>query len=105
MMDRSSLPALRRASLTPALRSASLTPAIRRASLSTAREWHLPPRGNAQRHVLSIQSHVVYGAAGNSAAVFPMRRLGVNVWPINTVQFSNHTQVSQSTPAALRGRV
>lgn len=42
--------------------------------------------------VLSIQSHVVYGAAGNSAAVFPMRRLGVNVWPLNTVQFSNHTQ-------------
>ena len=43
-------------------------------------------------NVLSIQSHVVYGAAGNSAAVFPMRRLGVNVWPLNTVQFSNHTQ-------------
>merc|ERR1711865_141814 len=42
--------------------------------------------------VLSIQSHVVYGAAGNSAAVFPMRRLGANVWPLNTVQFSNHTQ-------------
>ena len=42
--------------------------------------------------VLSIQSHVCYGAAGNSAAVFPMRRLGVEVWPINTVQFSNHTQ-------------
>jgi len=44
------------------------------------------------KSVLSIQSHVVYGAAGNSAAVFPMRRLGVNVWPLNTVQFSNHTQ-------------
>jgi len=44
------------------------------------------------KNVLSIQSHVVYGAAGNSAAVFPMRRLGVNVWPLNTVQFSNHTQ-------------
>lgn len=25
-------------------------------------------------------------------AVFPMRRLGCNVWPLNTVQFSNHTQ-------------
>jgi len=34
----------------------------------------------------------VYGAAGNSAAVFPMRRLGAYVWPLNTVQFSNHTQ-------------
>lgn len=44
------------------------------------------------KSVLSIQSHVVYGHAGNSAAVFPMRRMGVNVWPLNTVQFSNHTQ-------------
>ncbi|CAE8642622.1 unnamed protein product [Polarella glacialis] len=60
------------------------------------------PRGHSVRFaysgarrppaVLSIQSHVVYGAAGNSAAVFPMRRLGVNVWPLNTVQYSNHTQ-------------
>jgi len=47
--------------------------------------------------VLSIQSHVVYGAAGNSAAVFPMRRLGVNVWPLNSVQFSNHTQYGKWT--------
>jgi len=28
---------------------------------------------------------------GNAAAVFPMQRLGVEVWPIHTVQFSNHT--------------
>ncbi|MCP3291750.1 pyridoxal kinase PdxY [Aeromonas hydrophila] len=34
----------------------------------------------------------MFGCAGNSAAVFPMRRLGMEVWPINTVQFSNHTQ-------------
>lgn len=47
--------------------------------------------------VLSIQSHVVSGAAGNSAAVFPMRRLGVDVWPLNTVQFSNHTQYGKWT--------
>lgn len=47
--------------------------------------------------VLSIQSHVVHGAAGNSAAVFPMRRLGVDVWPLNTVQFSNHTQYGKWT--------
>lgn len=44
------------------------------------------------KRVLSIQSHVVFGCAGNSAAVFPMRRMGIEVWPINTVQFSNHTQ-------------
>src|SRR6218665_3346707 len=46
-------------------------------------------------HLLSIQSHVVFGHAGNSAAVFPMQRLGVNVWPLHTVQFSNHTQYGQ----------
>ena len=41
--------------------------------------------------VLSIQSHVAYGHVGNSASVFPMQRLGVEVWPVNTVNFSNHT--------------
>lgn len=46
------------------------------------------------KNILSIQSHVVFGHAGNSAAEFPMRRMGVNVWPLNTVQFSNHTQYS-----------
>ena len=44
------------------------------------------------KNILAIQSHVVFGHAGNSAAEFPMRRLGANVWPLNTVQFSNHTQ-------------
>ncbi len=44
------------------------------------------------KNILSIQSHVVFGHAGNSVTVFPMRRMGVNVWPLNTVQFSNHTQ-------------
>eukprot|EP00729_Bicosta_minor_P009104 gene9104-12668_t len=42
-------------------------------------------------------AHYQCGAAGNSAAVFPMRRLGVNVWPLNTVQFSNHTQYGKWT--------
>lgn len=42
-------------------------------------------------NILSIQSHVVYGHVGNSSAVFPMQRLGHEVWPIHTVQFSNHT--------------
>ena len=41
--------------------------------------------------ILSLQSHVVYGYAGNTAAVFPMQRLGREVWAINTVEFSNHT--------------
>lgn len=41
--------------------------------------------------ILSIQSSVSYGHVGNSSVVFPLQRLGFNVWPINTVQFSNHT--------------
>ena len=49
------------------------------------------------KNILAIQSHVVFGHAGNSAAEFPMRRLGANVWPLNTVQFSNHTQYGQWT--------
>ncbi|MFC0323803.1 pyridoxal kinase PdxY [Gallibacterium melopsittaci] len=44
------------------------------------------------KNVLSIQSHVVYGYAGNKAAVLPMQLLGVDAWALNTVQFSNHTQ-------------
>ncbi|NCH06828.1 pyridoxal kinase PdxY [Cronobacter dublinensis] len=53
------------------------------------------------KNILAIQSHVVFGHAGNSAAEFPMRRLGANVWPLNTVQFSNHTQYGQWTGAVM----
>jgi pyridoxine kinase len=42
-------------------------------------------------NVLSIQSLVAYGHAGNSAALFPLQRLGFEVWPVVTVHFSNHT--------------
>lgn len=41
--------------------------------------------------VLSIQSSVSYGHVGNSAAVFPLQRIGVEVMPVYTVCFSNHT--------------
>ncbi|HSO68448.1 MAG TPA: pyridoxal kinase PdxY [Arachnia sp.] len=41
--------------------------------------------------VVSIQSAVAYGHAGNSSAVFPLQRSGVDVWPVYTVNFSNHT--------------
>jgi pyridoxine kinase len=41
--------------------------------------------------ILSIQSLVAYGHAGNSAAMFPLQRLGKEVWPVMTVHFSNHT--------------
>ncbi|WP_034947775.1 pyridoxal kinase PdxY [Erwinia oleae] len=49
------------------------------------------------KNILSIQSHTVFGHAGNSASEFPMRRMGANVWPLNTVQFSNHTQYGHWT--------
>ena len=42
-------------------------------------------------NILSIQSHVAYGHVGNSAAVFPLQRIGHEVWPVHTVNFSNHT--------------
>lgn len=42
-------------------------------------------------NILSIQSWVAYGHVGNAAALFPLQRLGAEVWAINTVQFSNHT--------------
>lgn len=51
-------------------------------------------------NLLFIQSHVAYGHVGNAAAVFPLQRLGCEVWPIHTVQFSNHTGYG-----AWRGRV
>lgn len=41
--------------------------------------------------ILSIQSSVAYGHVGNSAATFPLMRMGVEVYPVITVHFSNHT--------------
>ena len=41
--------------------------------------------------ILSIQSSVAYGHVGNSAVTFPLMRMGVQVWPVITVHFSNHT--------------
>ena len=41
--------------------------------------------------ILSIQSAVAYGHVGNSAATFPLQRIGAEVLPVNTVNFSNHT--------------
>ena len=43
------------------------------------------------KNILSIQSAVAYGHVGNSAAVFPLQRIGHEVWPVYTVNFSNHT--------------
>ena len=41
--------------------------------------------------VLSLQSRVAYGHVGNAAAVFPLQRLGIEAWALDTVAFSNHT--------------
>ncbi|TFV47478.1 pyridoxal kinase PdxY [Blastococcus sp. TF02A-35] len=54
--------------------------------------------------VLSIQSHVTYGHVGNSSAVFPLQRLGIEVWPVHTVQFSNHTGYGQWTGRVYDGQ-
>ena len=43
------------------------------------------------KNILSIQSAVSFGHVGNSAAVFPLQRIGHEVWPVYTVNFSNHT--------------
>ncbi|HTU56106.1 MAG TPA: pyridoxal kinase PdxY [Acetobacteraceae bacterium] len=42
-------------------------------------------------NILSLQSWVAFGHVGNAAAVFPLQRLGAEVWAVHTVQFSNHT--------------
>jgi pyridoxine kinase len=41
-------------------------------------------------NVLSVQSTVAYGHVGNAAATFPLQRLGHEVWPVSTVNYSNH---------------
>ena len=41
--------------------------------------------------VLSVQSWVACGTVGNTAALFPLQRLGCETWSLNTVTFSNHT--------------
>lgn len=43
------------------------------------------------KNILSIQPAVSYGHVGNSAAVFPLQRIGHEVWPVYTVNFSNPT--------------
>lgn len=53
--------------------------------------------------VLSIQSSVAYGHVGNSAAVFPLQRIGVEVMPVFTVHFSNHTGYGQWRGPLLSG--
>lgn len=44
----------------------------------------------ARMNVLAIQSTVAFGHVGNAAARLPLNLLGHEVWPVDTVQFSNH---------------
>ncbi len=56
-------------------------------------------------NILSIQSWVAYGHVGNASAVFPLQRLGAEVWAVNTVQFSNHTGYGAWTGQVFTGDV
>lgn len=40
--------------------------------------------------ILSVQSRVVFGHVGNSAAAFALERRGHEVWAVDTVRLSNH---------------
>ena len=62
------------------------------------------PTARHAMNILSIQSHVAYGHVGNSAAVFVLQRLGVEVWPVHTVQFSNHSAMAASAGACSTAR-
>ena len=55
-------------------------------------------------NILSIQSHVAFGHVGNASATFPIQRLGHDVWPIHTVQFSNHTGYGSWTGRVFDGQ-
>ena len=56
-------------------------------------------------NILSIQSWVAYGHVGNAAALFPLQRLGAEVWAVNTVQFSNHPGYGSFTGRMLGGEL
>jgi pyridoxine kinase len=51
--------------------------------------------------VLSVQSWVACGNVGNCAALFPLQRLGIETWSLNTVAFSNHTGYGKWRGAAV----
>jgi pyridoxine kinase len=55
--------------------------------------------------VLSVQSWVACGNVGNCAALFPLQRLGIDTWSLNTVAFSNHTGYGKWRGAAVPTRI
>ena len=64
-------------------------------------EWRVEEGTYDGGRVLSIQSHTVHGYVGNKSAVFPMQLHGLDVDPVNSVQFSNHT----GYPGGFKGQV
>ncbi len=57
--------------------------------------------------LIAVASSVAYGHVGNAATVFPLQRLGAEVWPVATVRFSNHPgyghfEGAVTTPAECR---
>lgn len=54
--------------------------------------------------VLSISSFVVHGYVGNKCDMFALQTLGIEVDPICTVQFSNHTGYSSWTGTSLTSK-
>src|SRR5260370_80589 len=77
----------------PAARSFSLT------SSTSSTAW-LRSRSDMPT-VLSVQSWVACGNVGNTAALFPLQRLGCETWSLNTVAFSNHTGYGKWRGAAV----
>src|SRR6516225_7104471 len=57
--------------------------------------------GSDMATVLSMQSWVACGNVGNKAALFPLQRLGLETWSLNTVAFSNHTGYGKWRGAAV----
>ncbi|MCX2760466.1 pyridoxal kinase [Vibrio sp. Sgm 22] len=55
------------------------------------------------KSIISIQSHFVSGHVANSSAVFPMQKMGVEVWPIHSAQISSITERKNSSSEQSRG--
>lgn len=58
----------------------------------------------SEPRVLSISSFVVHGYVGNKCDMFALQTLGIEVDPICTVQFSNHTGYSSWTGTSLSSK-
>lgn len=54
--------------------------------------------------ILSFQSRVSYGCVGHAAAEFSLRRLGLDVCPVDTVRLSNHPGYGRCRGGPVAGR-